>query len=314
MSLKSAWGAVRLVITAAILAWVLRRVDGPAAIQALAGFDGWALVASVFLIAADRELMMRRWRLLVRPASDLPEAELTRIFYVSAFLGSFLPAGVGGDAARAYAVGRHVGNSGPALASVVVDRWMGLLAVALSGCAGLMVALQLVPEGARALVVGVTGLLLAGSAVGLWADRLAGRLMPDAALATRPGRIVMRLATAIGAYRDRGRILGRVMVLSLVVQVVRILLAWAIGHGLGLAIPLKYYWVFMPLNILVILLPLSVGGFGLPQGTMIWTLGPFGVDPTRAFLLSTLFVGAGIIGNLPGAWMYLTGRRPAARP
>ncbi|MEZ5416450.1 MAG: lysylphosphatidylglycerol synthase domain-containing protein, partial [Vicinamibacterales bacterium] len=153
-----------------------------------------------------------------------------------------------------------------------------------------------------------------GSAVGLWADRVAGRFMPDAALATRPGRIVMRLATAIGGYRDHGHILGRVMALSFVVQVVRILLAWAIGHGLGLTVPLKYYWVFMPLNILVILLPLSIGGFGLPQGTMIWTLGPLGVDPTRAFLLSTLFVAAGIIGNLPGAWMYLTGRRPVARP
>ena len=313
VSLKSLWSVIRVAITVAIFAWVVRRIDGPAAWQALRQFDGSALAAGLLLIAADRQLMMQRWRLLVRPSTDLPDAELTRIFYVSSFIGSFLPAGVGGDAARAYAVGRHLGNSGPALASVVVDRWLGLLAVAISGCGGLLVSLHLVPDAARTLVVVATVLLLAGSLVGMWADRLATSLMPPAALHTRPGRIVMRLATAIGDYRRHGGLLGRVMALSFVVQAVRILLAWSIGYGLGLTLPLKYYWVFMPLNILVILLPLSMGGFGLPQGTMIWTLGPLGVDPTRAFLLSTLFVAAGIVGNIPGAWMYLTGSRTPAR-
>jgi len=72
----------------------------------------------------------------------------------------------------------------------------------------------------------------------------------------------------------------------------------------------------MPINILVILLPLSIGGFGLPQGTMIWTLAPLGVDATAAFLLSTLFVGLGIVGNLPGIWLFLTGpaRAPQVKP
>jgi hypothetical protein len=65
----------------------------------------------------------------------------------------------------------------------------------------------------------------------------------------------------------------------------------------------------MPLNILVILLPVSLGGFGLPQGTMVWTLAPLGVDATPAFLLSTLFVSLGIVGNLPGAWLYVMGAR-----
>ena len=307
MTLHAVWRLARLLITAAILAWVLRQVDGRAALNAVTSFDGWALTGSLAFIAADRMLMLRRWRLLVRPWTSLSDAELTRVFFVSAFVGSFLPAGVGGDAARAYALGRHTGNSGPALASVVVDRWMGLLAVAVSGCVGLAMSVSAVPREARDLVLAATAVLAAGGALGFWADRLAARLMPAVALGTRPGRVVMRLASAVAAYRNHGQLLARVMGLSFTVQAVRILLAWVIGHGLGLTLPLSYYWVFMPLNILIILLPLSMGGFGLPQGAMIWTLGPLGVDPTRAFLLSTLFVAAGIVGNIPGAWMYVRG-------
>ena len=92
------------------------------------------------------------------------------------------------------------------------------------------------------------------------------------------------------------------------VQGSRIVLAWLIGASLGIPLPFGYYWAFMPLNILVILIPVSLGGFGLPQGAMVWTLGPLGVPATAAFLLSTLFVGAGVIGNLPGALLFATGR------
>jgi hypothetical protein len=64
------------------------------------------------------------------------------------------------------------------------------------------------------------------------------------------------------------------------------------------------------LNILIILIPISLGGFGLPQGAMVWSTEPFGVSATQALLLSTLFVLAGPLSNLPGALLDLAGRRP----
>lgn len=301
------WTLVRVGITVAVLAWVGRGLDGATALEALRRFPWSSIAAAVGLIALDRALMFWRWRLLLVPTPPLPDRQLLHIFFVSAFLGSFLPAGVGGDAARALAVGRHSDNAGPALASVIVDRWLGLIAVALSGCVGLVGSLALVPESARLLVLGSTIVLMAGSVVGLFADVWVTRLMPRRLRDTRPGRTVDRVAQALGNYRQHGHVLGRVAVLSLVVQVTRIALAFVLGRAIGIALPFSYYWVFMPLNILVILLPLSLGGFGLPQGTMVWTLGPLGVDPTHAFLLSTLFVSGGILGNLPGIVMYLSG-------
>lgn len=309
---RGVWTLVRIAVTAAVLAVLLRGLDAAAAMTALRGFTGSAIAASLTLVAIDRVLMFWRWRLLVRPTTTVGDHQLTRIFFISSFLGSFMPAGVGGDAARAIAVGRETGQTGQAVASVLVDRWLGLLAVGLSGCAGLLVSLRVVPQPARALVLVATVLLVAGSVAGLWADRLVARLLPEVLRSTRLGQMVIRLAGALAAYRFHGHVLARVAALSFAVQALRIVLAWVLGRGLGITLPFSYYWLFMPVNILVILLPVSLGGFGLPQGTMIWTLGPLGVDATPAFLLSTLFVGIGIIGNLPGAWLYLTG--PPAPP
>ena len=99
-----------------------------------------------------------------------------------------------------------------------------------------------------------------------------------------------------------------VLSLSVLVQVLRILQAWGLGLGLGIDVPLAYYFVFMPIGLLMLLLPLSVSGFGLPQGIIVWLLRPVGVAPATAFALSTLIVLSGIAGNLPGAWLYLRSR------
>ena len=90
------------------------------------------------------------------------------------------------------------------------------------------------------------------------------------------------------------------MAWSIVVQVLRIIQAWLLGLGLGLTVPFGYYLVFMPLGLLVLLLPVSVSGFGVPQGVIVWLLRPLGVPEPLAFALSTLIVLTGLAGNLPG--------------
>ena len=60
----------------------------------------------------------------------------------------------------------------------------------------------------------------------------------------------------------------------------------------------------------VLLLPLSISGFGIPQGVIVWLLGPHGVPEPDALALSTLIVLSGVMANLPGAWLWLR-RKPA---
>jgi uncharacterized protein (TIRG00374 family) len=310
---RAIWALGRVLLTIAIIAYLLRGFDLQAAKAALNRFSAVAVEQTLLLIAIDRAIMFWRWLILIRAVSSAPTAQLARIFFVSSFLGSFLPSGVGGDAARAFQVGRQTGQVGGAIASVVVDRWLGLLAVGISGCVGVLVSLAAVPGPLRALTIVMTVLLMVGGVATLYADRIADRILPAHGDGGRLSHAIRRLSSALAAYRRYPRDLWIVGALSLAVQAVRITLAWAIGSGLGITLPFSYYWVFMPLNILIILLPLSLGGFGLPQGTMVWTLGPLGVAPTEAFLLSLLFVLAGVVGNLPGALLYALGSRRASQ-
>ena len=73
-----------------------------------AGLDWRWAVAAFALVLVDRALMAYRWMVLLcalTPGSRPPFAEVLRIFFVSTFVGSFLP-GVAGDVYRAYSLSR----------------------------------------------------------------------------------------------------------------------------------------------------------------------------------------------------------------
>ncbi len=306
--LRSFW--VRAAVTGLILAYLLREVDAGAAARAMLRADPAALAIVGLLVLLDRVVMIWRWVLLLRASGTaITTATAARIFLVSSFVGSFLPAGVGGDAARAYALGQRTAQRGAAVASVAIDRILGVVAIALMGALGVAVyARQQTAGEVQAVATASAVLVLALSAGAVWADRWI-RWLPASWHDWTLVRLPLRIADAVAAYRARPRVLLAVFGLSLLVQLLRILQAYGLGLGLGLTVPFSYYLVFMPVGLLMLLLPISVSGFGLPQGVMVWLLRPQGVPDELSFALTTLIVLSGLFGNLPGAFLYLQRRR-----
>ena len=77
-----------------------------------------------------------------------------------------------------------------------------------------------------------------------------------------------------------------------------------------MTVPFTYFLLFMPLALLLLLLPISISGFGLPQGGIVWMLQPMNVPDPQSFALSTLIVLTGLAGNLPGLFLWLRARNP----
>ncbi len=302
--LRSFW--VRAGLTVAILVYLLRQVDAGDAMRAILHADPRALAMVGALVLLDRAVMIWRWILLLRASGTaIDTATASRIFLISSFVGSFLPAGVGGDAARAYALGQRTSRRGAAVASVAVDRILGVVAIALMGAIGVAFYMgrHADPQIRVAAITSAVAVLV-GSVAAVWADRWL-RWLPRAWHDWTPVRLPLRIADAMAAYRGTPRALVRVFALSVLVQVLRILQAYGLGLGLGLTVPFAYYLVFMPIGLLMLLLPISISGFGLPQGVIMWLLRPVGVPDELSLALATLIVLSGLFGNLPGAWLYL---------
>ena len=303
--------AARLIITAAILAYLLRSIDLGAAVHAMLRVNPWWFAFTLLLVAIDRVVMAIRWLLLLRAAGvDIRAASALRIFLTSSFVGSFLPAGVGADAARAYEVASRTSRGSQAVASVGIDRVLGLVAIAILGIAGLAGWAQHVEPQLRVRLMAAATLGGAATLAIFWVDKVARACLPDRWHGTRWGWRVLRLGDAIGAYRQHPKVLLQVTALSIAVQLVRVFQGYGLGRGLGIQVDLAYYLVFMPVAMLVLLLPVSISGFGLPQAAIVWLLRPVGVPDAESLALSTLLIAIGIIGNLPGALLYAVRKKP----
>ncbi len=305
---RSVW--LRGAVSAAILAYLVSSIEIRDAWTALTEVRLLVLVAVMALVGADRCVMIGRWLLLLRASGhQVALKSVAWIFLVSSFVGSALPASVGGDAARAFTLARRTDDPSEAVASVAVDRVFGILSLAVLAVFGALLwgsAADALPMRA---VWAMGGLVAAGVAGVFWADRLLRRLMPATWHASRVGVALLALADALSRYRGRRGTLAGVFALSVLVQLLRVLQAYLLGLGLGIEVTLGYYLVFMPVGLLMLLLPVSVAGVGLPQGAIVWLLRPQGVPDSLSFALSTLIVLTGLAGNLPGAWLYARSRR-----
>jgi hypothetical protein len=71
--------------------------------------------------------------------------------------------------------------------------------------------------------------------------------------------------------------------------------------------PLEAYFAFIPLILIVMLLPVTINGIGTSQAGFVWLFARAGVGAPEAFALSVLFVALGIVGNLPGGVLFALG-------
>jgi len=302
----------RLIVAAGLTTYILWRSHPRAVLAAAAGADWRPMAFAVLLVLVDRALMAYRWVVLlctVDRARRPPLGALMRIFFVSTFVGTFLPASVGGDAVRAFSLSRENVSGGDAVASVFMDRILGVASLLLMALVGLPLV-----RGTAASTPIVSALAAAGGlcllTLLLIFSRRAGRVAASV-LERLPFTVVRnlghRVLASVRKYSAYPRQLINVLICSIAVQALRIVQAYYLGRGLGIEAPLTIYFAFVPLILMVMLLPVTFNGIGTSQAAFVWFFARAGVDAAPAFALSVLFVALGIVGNLPGGILYAFG-------
>ena len=299
--------ALRLVVTAVILAYLSRRIDMAASARAMAAMSLPHLAVVLALVAVDRALMVLRWVLLLRASGVAGRAPVgAGLFVVWWFGGRPGPGGGAPPPARTYGLTPYTRGS-EALASVAVDRLLGVFSLVAMSLAGLVAWAP--AQGGDWRVAAAAGVLTAAGISVFWADRIVRWLLPTRHHEGPVARVLLRTSDAVSRYRNRRGALVHVMAWSILVQFLRITQTWILALGLGLTVPFAYLLLVMPVGLLMLLVPISVSGFGLPQGVMVWLLRPAGVPDPLSFALSTLIILLGLPANLPGLALWLSARK-----
>jgi glycosyltransferase 2 family protein len=248
--------------------------------------------ASVALYVAGQVMCSYRWQLLAR-LNGLSGRwrEYLTYYFIGMFTNLFVPGLIGGDAARSTYLGMRHRRMSPAIASVVADRGIGLVALfwLAAVAASTVASVRLPPSLVRgAVALGLILLLgyLAAPIFAVQARRLGGHL----------GRIVEPLIP----YLERPAALLPAILLSLVLQASLAVCQYLLALGMGLQIPLSGVLLVVPMANVVASIPLTLNGLGMREGAYLVLFGMAGVAHQDAIALGLLWFSSTMVGGLTG--------------
>ncbi len=232
-----------------------------------------------------------------------PLPEFIRYYFIGVFTNLFVPGLLGGDAARAFYLGRRDGKMGEAIASALADRGYGLM-----GLFWLAALIAMTMNRAR-LPPSVIDPIVAVGAVALAAyvaSPLIARLIH---LTPRP---VRRALGIIAPYLHNPATVLPAIILSMILQASLAFAQYVLALGLGLHLPLSMFMLIVPISGVLASLPVTLNGLGLRETAYLFLFGMAGMRRDDAIALGLLLFAAMMVGGLFGGLAFVSTEVPTA--
>ncbi len=295
----------RIAATVGLMAWALKDVQWDRFGEIIARARWWWFLAAVAVTILVQSVAGVRWAALARPLGfDFPRVFFVRRFFEGMFFSLCLPSSIGGDVIKAVRIAKTAPLRLLAACSVVVDRLTGLSAL------GVLVGTALVAReyrlGFAAAAVVFAGLLV----MALIAFRL-GLLLLDRLHDWLPeGSGGREFVARLLPYRQRPGLVLAAVGWSFVVQMGGAVAVALVGRALGVDQPLMVWFSVVPLVALAMVLPISIGGFGVRENALEYLLRPYGVPSETGVAIALLWGLCTVFAGLLGGVLFLLERRP----
>jgi len=235
-----------------------------------------------------------RWQLLLRAQGfEVPVGYLVRSYAVAMFFNNLLPSTIGGDGYRAIDTARCNIPKLKALASVIVERFLGLFALMIFAVLALVVATELTTQIQHIWLWSLLTFAAMAAAVGMiffhsgkvpWLRKIL-----DLPAMSMINKVLMKITEAFAPFRGKTRALAWGMLLSLLLQINVVLHFYLISKALALDVRFVAFLVIVPLTTFIQMAPVSINGIGIRESSY-------------AFFLTKIY-GAPLAATLAFSWI-----------
>ncbi|MFC3104841.1 lysylphosphatidylglycerol synthase transmembrane domain-containing protein [Salinisphaera aquimarina] len=296
--------AIKLLVSVGLIAYLIYTVDWARAITELRGVNRYLVFLAALIFMFNTVVTSAwKWQISLR-IHGLPWRfpGLSKILLIGLFLNNFLPSAIGGDIYRVYRTMPQGGQKSRAVSAVLLDRVMGLLSLFVVGALGALM-LYLANRDPR---FGLLTLVLAAPPLAAAIFPFVFRLSLFRPLFKKLGRVkkldplVANTRLIFGDKQGVAR-LAAVSLLFHILAVTAIALLFAAAHAPGLwaesAVADTTYAT-------VALLPISINGLGVQEGSFAFTAQQLGISFSHAVIVAlalrliallTSLIGGGLV-------------------
>jgi glycosyltransferase 2 family protein len=315
--MKKAWTWIRIFISIGLIAFLLFTVDFGDMTGRLRESNGYFLLAAFLAAIGDRLIMAYKWNILLRAkAINIPLRRVTGTYWISTFLGLFLPATVGADAIRAYAVSKGGQKGREIVSSIVIERIFGILALLIFVLISIVLSIFVFGQSFFENIWNLFGIILivfVFLSVFIYISLNRSLLQkiyrffevrnPKLNGNKWVGKL-REIYQSYLAYQDHKKDLGVFLIWSFLENLFPIFWTYFLSLAFNIPVPLLYIFILVPIVLVLVRLPISIDGIGIKEGAFVYFLSLIGIPSSDALLLGIASHVLAIISILPGGVLY----------
>ena len=275
---------IQIALTVILLIALARLLDPAKLRQLLQAANPVWLTVGFAILVAQQIISAERWRLVVMALSAPQYRMWFYLFWqgLSMLCSMVLPSIIGADLVRTYALSGRT-PIGTVVRIVLIDRALGLLALSTL----VIVSVLILPRFflAQPLLLFSVAIAICGPLTYLALTRLIPSLKGSHRLVLAGRQLGLDLKRTV---EGAGSL--RVILISLSLHLLSIAAFCALGNAIVMpGVALVHYLAIVSSALLVTIIPISIGGWGIRESALIIGFGMQSVEPERAFTLSAIF-------------------------
>lgn len=301
--------AVKILLSFALFAYVVAKVSPGDIWDTIRPADERYLLGAAGLFLLSNLIGSWIWaRLLRAQGVPIPYRKAASYYFVGLFFNNFLPSNIGGDITRISDASKHADHVSPVFSATVMDRLIGVLAMALVAVVASFAAIDRIHLYAIYTAIVITFLVALGLFLSIFNRTVLKAFeWPFHVIGARTiERGIRRLMDDLHGYRHQIKVLTTVFIASLLVQVSRILVHYVVGLALGVHVAVGYYFLFVPTLAALVSLPISLNGLGIREGAGVVLFQMAGMSREQAFTVPFLTYLISVFISLLGGLIFVS--------
>ncbi len=288
---------LKVIVSLGLITFLINQVDFKAIVNILKNVDITMIIYAMILLTIQVFIATTRWQFVLKCQKIMLDYKNTlQILWSGLFFNQAMPSSVGGDVIRGYYLKKQGMTLGRATLGVLMDRLFGMVGLVLLVVASLPLLFELINDSiARSGVLFIAlGISLALLFI-FFTDKLPGnfshlRVIRGFYSLSQDGRHCI-------AERYNGPI---ILVISILIHLISVIAVMIMAAGLGINVEWSGFLLIIPLVTLMMVVPISIAGWGVREGVMVVGFGYLGVAPEAALALSILYGLLMLVVALPG--------------
>ncbi len=279
---------LKIILSVSLLCIIAFKIDWAKLFENLGKLEMSFIFLSASLYVIDRVIGSINWKILLKAKGiNISLKESFSFISVGMFFGLFLPSTLGGEIARFYDFSKYSSKPVDTFSSILIEKISGIFSLSIIALFSITLFYSFINMNIK---VGTVFLFLSLAAIIIF---LASGLFQKMTsfFFNKENRFINKMNKAffsIREYKNNKGSLAVVVLLTFIIQLIRIMINYLNSKAMGMDIPIHFFFIYIPLSIIIMMAPIFFAGIGVREGVYLYFFCPLGLTSENAVLLGWL--------------------------